>query len=122
MTDVTLPREIVDRAMDFGDRTATEIHDLGDEVAVLSSRLDAFMQAVGPVIEQYSIDTKARAQARAEADAERLESRSAFAKFATSKVAWTIYSGAAMAAAHYLAGIAGIAPAAVRTALTVGGN
>ena len=122
MSDVTIPREIVDRAMSFGDRTATEIVELRDDIAALALKVEGYMLCVAPVIEQHGIDAKARAVARAEADAERLESRSSLARLATGKPAMAIYSGAAVAIAHYLAGIAGIAPAAVRAALTVGGQ
>jgi hypothetical protein len=103
---LTLPREIVDRALALGERdvAATE---------ALSAKLDELR----PIVEAYGQALKARETARAEADAERLESRSTVAKLSTSRPAIAAYTAILVLLANYLTGLAGVAPPAIRAAL-----
>jgi hypothetical protein len=63
---------------------------------------------------------EARDRARAAADAERLESRGALARIFTSTPAVVVYTAVVVLLANYLAGIAGIAPQAVKDGLAAG--
>ena len=108
---LTLPRELVDRALALGERDV-------DATEALAEKVDAYRAEVRPIVDAYGLDLAARAKARAEADAERLESRSAFARLATGKPAMAIYGVLLALVANYFVGLAGIAPPEIKAALS----
>jgi hypothetical protein len=108
---LTLPLQTVERAIALGERHAASVDAVGDKV-------DAYHRDIKPVVEQFRIEMAARAQARADADAAKTEGKSLLLKFFIHPITVAVLSVIGTAFATYLLGSRGIAPPAIKAALT----
>lgn len=114
---IPIPRPIVERALALGERDVAATEALRDEVA-------AYRAEVRPIVDAYGAEMKARTDARARADADRLEGltaiekgRGEIVKFLTSPLMIVVITTVTVATINYFLGLAGIAPPEIRAAL-----
>ena len=114
---IPVPVELVQRALALGERDVAATEALRESV-------ETYRAEVKPIVDAYGAMLKARAEALARAEAERLEGRTVVEKgkseivqLLTGRVAIAIYTAVAILFANYAAGMAGIAPPPIREAL-----
>lgn len=92
----------------------SQVADLAEDLSRLATAVDELNGAVrtyrietAPVLEEYRAAEQARREARARADAERLEGRGKVEQMLTSKAAYAVYAAALSWLGAWLTGIVG---------------